>query len=800
MTYPCIKIDNFGSDKSIHTVGDYQDFMGGYYHKSNYGFGHWALYDDMPGRKLWLWSTARDGGIWGDLLTDTDGQYMEFQAGRTFNQHVQNPYRSPIKEMGFNPTMTDRWKEIWFPIKDIGGMQEVSPLGVLNVKNTNGNLQIGINSLSFVKAKLIIKSNGKTLLSEDKTFKPMDVFTKTIPLASGADYEIVVEGMDLSHSSINKTLIKRPFATNIPDNESSASKAFQAGLELKENRDFNGAKKGFKKALFHDPLHIDAMAAMSELYYRSNQTDSALYFSNQALQLNAYHPGANYFAGINYQAKGDFINALETFGWAARSMEFRSAAYAQMANIEFQLKNWNLTEHYAQQSLDFNRYNLNALKVMAVLYRTLGNNEMADKTLKNILEIDPLSHFALFEQNLLHPATADYSAFQNTIKNEFPYQTYLEICLDYANLGVKNDALKVLEKAPNHPLITIWQAYLSQNETLLTKAVTENPSYAFPYRTEDVEALKWAVSKNSNWKLKYYLGLNYWAIDRLDDATSLFQSCEMQPDFAPFYTSRAFLLKGINEKQVLIDLQKAKQIAPEDWRNWAKLIDYHDAISDNKTALILSKESAEKFKNNFNLALQYARVLLNNDEYSESIKTLEKTNIIPFEGSLQGKYVFEQAHMSLAINLIQKKDYKQALIQLSKSKTYPENLGIGAPYEPDVRLQNYLEAICLDKLGRSKEAEILRGGILNFTKTHYKDLRPTFNNLLALWIYQKKGETTEASQLIQKIKDSDQYKKPIQSWIVALFNKDTNTADALEKVFLSNNYYKIVKKIQDLAK
>ena len=37
--------NNFGSSKSYHVVGEYNDFMGGYYHKSDFGFGHWALYD-----------------------------------------------------------------------------------------------------------------------------------------------------------------------------------------------------------------------------------------------------------------------------------------------------------------------------------------------------------------------------------------------------------------------------------------------------------------------------------------------------------------------------------------------------------------------------------------------------------------------------------------------------------------------------------------------------------------------------------------------------------------------------------
>ncbi len=266
----------YNSHTSIHVVGDYNNFMGGYYHKSEFGFGHWALYNEMPGRKLWLWALSGEGAIWKDLLTDTHGQYMEFQAGRSFNQYAQSAFRSPIKEMPFNPGVTDQWKEIWFPVKDIGGLLEVSPMGILNVTNESGNLQIGINALAFVKAKIVVESNGKIIYTEDQKFKPMDVFKTTVALDENATYEVRVEGMDLMHNSINKNLIKRPFATVLPADPTSASGLFQNGIQLKENRNYVPARKSLKECLEKDPLFIDAMVALIELYYRSNQYDSAL--------------------------------------------------------------------------------------------------------------------------------------------------------------------------------------------------------------------------------------------------------------------------------------------------------------------------------------------------------------------------------------------------------------------------------------------------------------------------------------------------------------------------------------------
>ena len=126
---------------------------------------------------------ARDGGIWEDLLTDTDGQYLEFQAGRMFNQYGgTSAFKTPISQTPFTPGLTDRWTEIWFPVKEIGGLTDVSPMGVMNIEAENGKLQIGINALAFAQGKVIVKSEGKVVFTEEKNFKPMDVYKTSVAL------------------------------------------------------------------------------------------------------------------------------------------------------------------------------------------------------------------------------------------------------------------------------------------------------------------------------------------------------------------------------------------------------------------------------------------------------------------------------------------------------------------------------------------------------------------------------------------------------------------------------------------
>jgi hypothetical protein len=284
-----------------------------------------------------------------------------------FNQDGgTSAFKTPISQTPFNPGVTDRWTEIWFPVKEIGGLSDVSPMGVLYAKAIDGKLQVGVNALAFAKAMVIVKSGGKVIFTEDKNLKPMDVYKTSVPLSANADYEVVVEGMDLQYSPSKREFLKRPFVSAMPKDIIMAASLYHEGMQLKEARNYSRAKEIFKKCLQKDPLYIDAMEGLTELYYRSVQYDSALYYANNALQLDTYHPAANFFAGITYQAQGNLIDAIESLGWAARSPEYRSIAYAQIAAIELRLNNKELTEHYANLALDFNRYNFNAMEVLVV--------------------------------------------------------------------------------------------------------------------------------------------------------------------------------------------------------------------------------------------------------------------------------------------------------------------------------------------------------------------------------------------------------------------------------------------------
>ncbi len=97
--------------------GKASDFFGAYWHDRDFGMARYSTRDDKAGKKIWIWGLSQQGMIWERLLTDDDGQYVEVQSGRLFNQAAPESSRTPFKNRGFAPGATDSWTEYWMPVE-----------------------------------------------------------------------------------------------------------------------------------------------------------------------------------------------------------------------------------------------------------------------------------------------------------------------------------------------------------------------------------------------------------------------------------------------------------------------------------------------------------------------------------------------------------------------------------------------------------------------------------------------------------------------------------------------------------
>ena len=688
--------NRFEGHKSYHVVGEWKNFFGGYYHDDEYGFGHWSNHDEMPGQKLWLWALSGQGGIWEDHLTDTDGQYIEFQAGRQLVQYSPGEDNNPIRKAEFDPYGTDIWTEYWFPVKEIGGITEASKNGAMNIEREGDDIQINLHSFIKSKGKIKVSASEKIIFEQEALFEPMIQHSFQLIHPQNNHFEITVEGLDLYYNSDPlKIRVDRPYILDetILSDMSEEDKKFHAGYEFLKERQYQKAQELFEQVLKKAPNHLDANKGMADLYFRSGRYEKGIQLIKKNLQMNTYDPKANFIAGNLYRALGKNTKAREAFGWSARSMGYRSSSYIQISELYLMDQNWDLAIDYANKALDFNRYNIDAYQVLTIANRKLGKITESKKINKIILTIDPLHHFANLESYFLNPIDSFWDQYISNINNEFPDQTHLELAISYYNRGLSKDALDLLLKLSEkdeNPIIQLWMYYLMEDTSGLEYISSIKPYFVFPYRRETIKLLEWAQSKNYNWEWSYLLALNLWAKDRDQDALYIMDELKSLPNHGPFYSARAYLRNKYNQVGVEEDLDRSILHTNNSWPIQLNAVKYYQEKNLWTKALELSAKSNKQFPGNFNIEVMHAKSLLYMGKYDQCLEILKMTKVLPSEMANESRQLFEWVNLAKSLEYIKNNKLLAARSAIESSREWPKNLGIGKPYQPDESIQNIL--------------------------------------------------------------------------------------------------------------
>lgn len=730
--------------KSYFTVGEHADFYGAWYKNADAGFGHWALYDDMPGRKVWIWDLSRQGAIWVDLLTDKDGQYTEPQAGRLLDQSDHGRLL---------PSVTDRWREIWFPYRGIGQMTKASPLGVLSAAETERGIALGFFPLQAVDDEIVVAAGGKDVLRERLRLNPQEVWKKDVPLASKPEaLEVRIGGRLVYTSRAEASRLDRPLHFKAVD-EGTGEGLYQAGLKSEQERLYHQALEKYLAAIAREPAHVGALSRTAELYTRRGEYEKGLGFAAKALDISMYDAEANYVYGLAARRLGRLADAKETLGWAARSMEYRSSAYVQLAEIAATEGDGPQALEYAEKALDANRYDSSALEIEAAVSRTLGRPDGARRAIDRLLEFDPLDHLARFERYLFDPTAARLADFKSMIRNELPHESYLEMAMFYVRIGRTDDAATLLENAPEQPEVEAWLAYLlrerdpDRSKALLDKAMALSPLLVFPFREESLPVFEWAAAaRPEEWKPKYYLGLILWGKGRIDETQALFARCD-GADFSPFFLARGYLAKESAPEKALADFRRAIEIDGRNWRVWHNLTGYFETLGRKSEALDVSAKAAGLFPEEAPILVDQVRALLALGRNDEAAAVLAGIRALPYEGASEIHALYVRTHVAVALDRMGRGDWTGAVDALERSKLYLENLGTGAPFGPDVRLQDYFEALCQDRLGNTAKAGGIRNAVRDYSLEHWDERGP--NAYFGGLVLERMGEKAKARELFK---------------------------------------------------
>ena len=700
---------------SCHIFGSIDNYYVSYYQDEDFGSGHWSDIYGTPGKKIFLWSQARNGAIWENLLTDTNGQYVEVQAGRMYNQNSDSSSQTPFKQTDFTPYYSDSWTERWFPVRGTDGVTRVAESGTVHLKFSSDGMNLLFSPIRAINEKMMVAVNGDEISNDQIVMKPSETFNEEFGGIKENDKIEVYLGTEKLYSSEDNFNTERPNKAE----EGGLDDLFILASELEQFRYYQRALETYLELLENKPMHLKALERVAELYARRGEIDKALDYSRKVLKVDTYAPGTNFIYGNLQKAKGNLTDAKDGFRWAMRSLEYHSASLQLLSEISLMEGNPESAQSQAERSLAYNSMNLNAYKTLAIALRKMNNNKYAEEVLTDLLEIDPLDHFALFERHLLKPGSGGLTAFNNSFKSEMANEEYLEVGLFYANMGLEEEAIQILEQVPSYPAIDYWLAWLNREDqeksnNYLKLALEASPEFVFPYRTETLKVFDWASKQSPSWKTKYYTALILWNRGRNEEALDILEKLGEEPQFVPFYYSRA-CLKGLDSDEGLKDMKRALAVDPGQWRIYKELANIYSQRNELSSSLEIAEKGHQKFPGNFILDILYSKTLTNTGHFDKSLEVISNTNVLPYEGERSAQRIFVYNCLMLAFDSYKKGDFESALDLIERSETYPENLGSGSPPFPDYRNQNILRAWIYNKTGDREKAQKANDEIQEYT-------------------------------------------------------------------------------------
>lgn len=788
--------NNFGTYKSYHVFGKYADFFGAYWHDDDYGMARYGTHDDKAGKKIWIWGLSQQGMIWDKLLTDNDGQYSEIQSGRLFNQNAEGSTLTPFKHVDFEPFATDEWTEYWYPVMHTKGFVKANEYGALNVRYENGWLKVAFCPAQATDDELLIKDGSKNIYSKKLQLKPLETFSDSVKVEANANSLVAsLGGNKLQWSSEpSDGNLARPVDAPQNFDWNSAYGLYVAGKEYYDQRLYAQAEEKLTSSVQLDSNFIPSLTKLAALMYTNMRYNDALTLSRRALSIDTHDGAANYYYGLANAALRKYTDAKDGFDLATLSPAYRCAAYAELSSIYLKELNYEKTLLYAEKSLQFNTMNTAARELKCIAYRKLNDAANAKQEIENILTYDPLNQFVLFEKYLWSNDPKDKDNFAASIRSETPYQTYLELAMDYYDLNLLNEADRVLGLSPDAAMIDYWHDYIAYQlgkgyGSEIKKASAMSPAFVLPFRSEDERMLRWLITKTDDWKPRYYLALLMNNRNRKDDASELFNSLGDKPDAALFYAARASFYpvsKAAQEK----DLLTAVELDNNEWRYKRSLAQYYLDNGDITKALIITTAYYNAKPNDYIMGMLHAKCLSANKQFKESESVLSKLTIIPFEGATDGHALYYEASIMQAIEDYKKGSFKTALQHINTAKQWPDNLGVGKPYDEDIdgRAEDYLQALCLTSMKKNAEAGQLFQKVANDNRTGLNDA----NTVIRALALQKINQPQQADALIEK-KISETRNENLKQWLGRVY-KGKGSVDAPAK----NTQMKIVENIAAL--
>jgi tetratricopeptide (TPR) repeat protein len=515
------------------------DFFGGYDFSKNGGFVHVANRHIAPGKKQWTWGDAPFGYAWDRELTDEGGPYVELMAGVYTDNQPDFTYLLPYE--------TKTFSQSWWPIRDIGPVQQANERAALALAiREDRRIILGLCVSERIEGELTLTRNRDVIARFPIALDPAGSFMNSETVFPGEEeHELLAEFRDSSGSLVlafrpansGATVPERSVATEppAPDEIPSNDELFLIGEHLDQYRHPTRAPEPYwEAALRRDPGDARCHTALGKrALQRGEFTKARAHFEAAVTRLTRRHPNpvtgeAHYHLGLVLRFLGETEPAYRAFYKATWNYEWRACAYYELAALDCQNHDWRNAIEHLDASLATNRDHNKARTLQALVLRRLDRADESAKVLDALLATDPLDHWAAHVRDGGIPRASRNDA-----------QTILDLAFDFADAGFTDEALALLDAhhdvpvettaVPNplerSPMTHYLRARLSGNSADLAAARACDADHFFPSRLGEMLVLEWALAQPGADPLAAYgLGNLFFDRRRHTDAIAVWET------------------------------------------------------------------------------------------------------------------------------------------------------------------------------------------------------------------------------------------------------------------------------------
>jgi tetratricopeptide (TPR) repeat protein len=615
-----------------------------------------------------------------------------------------------------HPLETRTFHQCWYPIQQIGVAKKANRNGAVSLSVDTGHARIGVYVTSQQSHSRVKLTQGdRELFSKTVDLAPGAAFVEQVKLPGGANeagllltvydssgHELISYlGKAIERGAAPSPATEPPRPRDIP----STDELCVVGTHLEQYRHATRYPRPYwEEALQRDAADSRNNNALGLLELRRGKfADAEAYFRRAIARLtdrnpNPYDSEPYYNLGLALKFQGRLDDAYEAFAKATWNYAWQVPSYYALAQIDCARGQSMAALQHLSECLGRDSANVKAHDLFAAIQRRCGGLRHAELSGRAAAAIDPLDFWAhneivlaRREQGKEREAERLLAELSASMRNNV--QTQLDVAFDYADAGLFDDAIELLERLIGkctYPMLFYALGYLydrrgnrSRSDELYRRAAEAPSDYCFPSRLEEMIVLEHAQRANPrDARAFYYLGNLLYDKQRYDEAINSWErSCELDPGFSIPWRNLGIAYFNVRHdpQRAAECYRKAFAANPRDPRLLYEMdqLDKRIGLSPDKRLARLEQQVALADRRD---DLTVERVTLYNEtgHSTKALEVLRSRRFHPWEGGeglVSGQYVW--SHSILGREALEARNYKEALRHFEEAQQYPENLGEG---------------------------------------------------------------------------------------------------------------------------